>query len=144
MTARTLPSKARDSKQMSLAEALAIIKPQRSDEAVEALTLCCFYLQTDKSMPLDLRKWLDKYLTNERRIVRTSRSSRQGNLAIKLRRTKEQKAATGRGKISTTVSEYAAALGLDESTVKKWRRDKRFYAIEAVRLQLIQEIKQLP
>lgn len=113
---------------MSLAAALDVISPRRSDEAYLVLTVCCAYLQTGATMPGELRRWLDRYLTNERRQLKAPRSLRMANLEVVRRRAERDGA-----KLSRAQAEFANALGLDESTVKKWRSGAKYRAVNAVR-----------
>ena len=140
MTTKRNAERAGNARNLTLPEALKIIRPRRSDAASEVLTLCCFYLRTGLPMPRELRLWLDQYLLSDRRKGPGVRSMRMANLEVQLQRTRATIATTGRGKITRTQAEYSAALGLDESTVKKRRRRKDFAAVVAVATHLNQLI----
>jgi len=84
-------------------------------------------------MPVELRVWLDKYLTNERRQMGRTRSLNMSNLAVMLDRLEAQKRDTGRrGKINVEIQLFERDAGLGESTAKKWRtKNKKIFEANA-------------
>jgi len=143
MNAVSKSVQSKKARELELSDALEIIKPKRSAEASPVLALCSLYLQTGGPMPPELRRWLDSYLLSERKKIKSGRAFRMWNLEVVLCRARAKKAATGKGKQSRVIAEYASALSLDESTVRKWRRSKFYAAVLAISAHMNNHIKEV-
>lgn len=123
---------------MTLAAALKVIEPKRSDSALLVLTACTAYLDTGEPMPVELRRWLARYLQSERCQIKSPLSIHKANLGIVRR-----KAANRGDKVTLAQEDFARSLGYkDSSAVKKWKpHSPEFRAINAIRDHLLKIIE---
>ena len=118
---------------MTLAEALNVIKPERSPWSLLVLEVCRDYLKSGDEMPIELRHWLRSYLKNEQGQVKDERGLNMARLAREFDRDAEQTALTGRRSlIKQPIALIACWTGRTPEAVKKMRSLPEFRAIKAL------------